>query len=98
MAGSVKTITERAIEILVEKELAKATEKHSPMASSHEAYAVVKEEFDEWWETIMANNRDPHHKLNGARELIQMAAMCHRALFDVYTNEVTTLARQKGII
>lgn len=76
------------ISALIERELARAVSKHGSMTNRHEAYAVVKEEFDEWWAMIMADNRDPLHRIKGAQELIQMAAMCHRALFDVYSREI----------
>ena len=31
---------------------AKARQKHAPMHSPHEGYAIIKEEFDELWEEI----------------------------------------------
>ena len=34
-------------------EFAKAASKHTPMHSHHEAYAVIKEEFEEYWAEVV---------------------------------------------
>jgi hypothetical protein len=60
----------------VATELYRATQKHGPMHSWHEAYAVIREELDVFWESVKAN--DP-----GPEELIQIAAMAQRALLDL---------------
>lgn len=62
-------------ELLVRAELTKADEKHpTPIRSPHEAYGVIKEEFDEFWAEVMRDNkRDQLH------ELVQTAAMCAKA-------------------
>jgi hypothetical protein len=59
-----------------------AASKHPRMNSHHEAYAVIKEEFDEYWAEVMRNNntRDPRAL---ELELTQTAAMCLRALADL---------------
>ena len=44
--------------------------------SAHEAYAVVKEEVDEWWDSIKADHPD-------RKELIQVMAMCLASLAEV---------------
>jgi hypothetical protein len=65
----------------VEWELIRATSKHGPMNSLHEAYAVIKEELDETWDEIKvkSENRDLA-KVRG--ELTQVAAMAIRAIYD----------------
>lgn len=48
-------------------EFAKAREVHGYFNSSHELIGVLEEEFDEFWDSVKANNPDP-------QELIQIAA------------------------
>lgn len=63
-------------------ELRRAMLKHAPLNSHHEAYAVILEELDEYWDEVRkrAENRDPADMLT---ELIQVAAMCARAAVDL---------------
>lgn len=73
-----KTSTEKMI-ILLCKEIAKADADHGPKyASYHEAYGVLKEEVDEFWEEVRLKeaNRKPE---NLRHELIQVAAVAIRA-------------------
>jgi len=76
-----------ATEVVAETERAMGL--HDPMHSTHEAYAVIKEELDEFWEQVKIN---PNKLLPGEREqrltkmhneLIQIAAMCMRAMVDL---------------
>jgi len=53
-------------------ECVKAREIHSPMRTPHEAYAVILEELDEFWEEVRAKT---HNKGRMRKELIQVAAM-----------------------
>jgi nucleoside phosphorylase len=63
----------------VADELQEARAKFGPMASTHEAYAVIKEEFDEFWEELRKKRPD---RENLRMELIQVAAMAIRAAVD----------------
>ncbi len=47
-----------------------------PFSSAHEAYAVIKEELDEFWESVKANRPDK-------KELIQIGAMALAALVEL---------------
>lgn len=70
------------VRTLVNHETAQAIARHTPMHSHHEAYAVIKEEFDEYWTEVTkrSSQRDSEAlKL----ELVQTAAMCLRALHDL---------------
>jgi hypothetical protein len=60
-------------------EVTRACSKHSPMASHHEAYAVILEEVDEYWEEVKKRQPD-RERLR--EELIQIAAMAVRAQMD----------------
>lgn len=65
--------------------LKKAREKHAPMQTRHEAYAVILEELDEFWEQVKnGGNETPsvdNEKLT--KELVHVAAMCQRAAEDL---------------
>lgn len=69
---------EEAIE-LVKKELESANGKFPLFNSSHEGYAVIKEELDELWDEIK-NDKHPRSKMNQKDEAIQVAAMAIKFL------------------
>lgn len=66
----------------VRHELKEAREGHPPMASLHEAFAIILEEVDELKEEVWKKpkNRSGEDILG---ELIQIAAMCQRAAEDL---------------
>jgi hypothetical protein len=72
------------VDILQEilNEVTRARRLHQPMNSHHEAYAVILEELDEYWDEVRKKReeRDPEAI---RKELIQVAAMCVRAVNDV---------------
>ena len=61
-------------------QLSKARAKHGDMKCQHEAYAVILEELDEFWQEVKAQKFD---KENALKELTQVAAMCQRAAEDL---------------
>jgi hypothetical protein len=65
----------------VRAELEIAMQKHAPLQSAHEAYAVILEEVDEFWEEVRKKReeRDPDKMV---KELRQVAAMACRAIHD----------------
>jgi hypothetical protein len=77
----------RASEITAETERAMSI--HPPINSAHEAYAVIKEELEEFWDLVVINP----NKLDAAqravrleqmrKELTQTAAMCLRTMMDL---------------
>jgi hypothetical protein len=70
------------------EELVKAKIAHEPMNSGHEAYAVILEELDEYWEHVKTNPRKLTEEarlrrlIEMRKELIQIAAMALRAIQD----------------
>lgn len=66
----------------ITNEVARARELHEPMNSAHEAYSVILEELDEFWE-IVKMKRDQRRPEDMYKELIQTAAMCVRAASDL---------------
>ena len=70
-------------------EVIRAMQMFPPMNSPHEAEAVIREEFEEYWEEVkkhnLFRNRDtrPHQR----EELIQLAAMCVRAIYDTIDHD-----------
>lgn len=66
---------------LVKTELNRARSKHpGEQRSLHEAYAVILEEVDEFWDLVKSQKPDPNKVLD---ELVQISAMCQRAAEDV---------------
>lgn len=63
-------------------ELARARAAHAPLNSAHEAYAVLLEELDEFWDEVRKRQatRDRAHM---RAELVQIAAMAARAAEDL---------------
>lgn len=61
-------------------ELHKAITKHKPMHSPHEAYAVIKEELDEFWDEV---KQQVHNRSRMYKELLQISAMAQRAIIDL---------------
>ena len=53
---------------LIEAEIERARKTFPPFHSQHEAYAVIKEELDEFWDCVKSD-------IDGREELIQVAAM-----------------------
>lgn len=65
-------------------EVVRAIVKHpKPLVSLHEAHSVIREEFDEFWDEVKKQRPDPNKV---REELIQTAAMCLRAIFEVLDN------------
>ncbi len=62
----------------VDAELQRAIVKFPKFNSSHEGYAVLKEEVDELWDDIKNNK----HGLAQQKEAIQVAAMAVRFIID----------------
>ena len=59
-------------------ELNKATTKYGPFHSTHEGYAVIKEELEELWDEVKVNNKE-----KARLEAIQVAAMAIRFIMDI---------------
>lgn len=55
-----------------------ARKKFKPFVNAHEAHAVIREEFDEMWDEVKANNIE-----NSRKECIQLAAMCLAYLLEI---------------
>ena len=72
-----------ALEVAVEA--SRAGTLFPPMNSPHEASAVIREEFDEYWDEVKKHNTskpDRDTRPRQREELIQLAAMCIRAITD----------------
>ena len=64
---------------MVYREMDDATEKFGPLASPHEAYAVMQEELDEFWDLVKEKRASGPEALH---ELVQIAAMAYRTAID----------------
>ena len=58
-----------------------------PMTSIEEGYAVIKEEFEEFWEEVRVKDKDRDWG-NMATELLQTATMCMRVYNDVVSKKI----------
>jgi hypothetical protein len=68
----------------IEQEVLRASAKHAPMNSHHEAYAVILEEVEEYWREVQkGGSTQPRCPKALKEELIHTAAMCVRALHDL---------------
>lgn len=71
-------------------EARRASEKHSPFHSHHEAYAVILEEVEEYWREVQKGGSVPRDPAALQLELTQAAAMCLRALYDLCSEQEVT--------
>lgn len=67
-------------------ELANAREKFGPVASAHEGYAVIAEEFDELWE-IVKQKQVQRDYADLRKETIQLGAMVLAFLVEIVETE-----------
>ncbi len=67
---------------LVDREVRRARQKHPRLNSAHEAYAVILEELDEYWEEVRKRKAD-RNNFSSLMELVQIAAMANRAAEDL---------------
>lgn len=66
----------------VAAELKAARDGHRPLNSAHEAYAVILEELDEFWDQCRLK-RQNRNRLVMLTELVQIGAMAQRAAEDL---------------
>lgn len=72
----------------VELELKRARSSFKDMTTFHEAYAVILEEFEEFWELVKKKTHFPAIKRDMYKKLVQVAAMTQRTVEDLKLNEV----------
>jgi hypothetical protein len=77
------TDKQEAIFGAVFNEFARANAKHPPMHSHHEAYAVLLEEVEEYWREVQKGGGTPRDPQALRTELIHVAAMAIRSLYDL---------------
>jgi hypothetical protein len=65
------------------EEVRRARFKHAPMHSPHEAYGVLFEELDEFFDEVKLWQPDVPRASKMRKELLQLAAMCVRAATDL---------------
>lgn len=63
--------------VRIEAEFYRSRERFAPLSSSHEAYAVMLEELDEFWDAVKANAA-----ASAEMEAVQVAAMALRFLVE----------------
>lgn len=76
-------ITRDAIGLnLIAAEIQRARSLHEPYVSAHEAYAVILEEVEEFWDEVKRRRQHRDEKAM-AKELVQIATVALRALSDL---------------
>jgi len=71
-----------SFEKLVKKELASARKKHGNQSNIHEAFAILLEEVDEFWEHVRAkSDRRDYKKV--LEELVQIGSCVQKTAEDV---------------
>jgi hypothetical protein len=73
----------------VQREINRAREKHAPIHSLHEGYAVLLEEVDDLWERVKMQNTNHEGDAPTYRELVQIGAMAQRIAEDVIRPQPT---------
>lgn len=66
----------------IEAEVLRAQGLHSPLNSDHEAYAVMQEEVDEFWQEVK-KKREHRNRQHLEKEAIHIAAMAVRFIVDL---------------
>jgi glutamyl-tRNA reductase len=66
----------------VSEEYDRASLLYARLHSAHEAYAVILEELDEFWEHVRQQDARRCHRAM-RHELVQIAAMCLRTVLDL---------------
>ncbi len=67
----------------IKDEVERARELHPPYNSNHEAYAVLLEEVDEYWDEVRKKSQERNPKAM-AEELVQIAAVATCALVELF--------------
>ena len=85
MSGLNFTSEEQALALEVAKEVTRARDLFPAMNSPHEAAFVIEEEWEEYRQEVFKHNTskpDRDTRPRQREELIQLAAMCMRAILD----------------
>ena len=64
------------LDALIELELYDALKKYGPFASPHELASALREEFEEFWDSVKARDPDP-------KELLQLCAVAKRGILEL---------------
>lgn len=82
---------------LVKDEVAACRSRGRKCHSWHEAYGLLLEEFDEFWEEVRKRN-SKRDRANALRELVQIASLCQRAAEDLGLLDTTDKRVKQQII
>ena len=69
-------IDDHVVDLEIRMEQARGQKKFGNYNSAHEMWAVIKEELDEFWDSVKADDPDP-------KELLQVCATARRALLEL---------------
>ncbi len=72
----------------IEEEKQEAVEKYGHFNSSHEAYAVLKEEVEELWDLVKASKQDGKLREEMINELTQISAVAQRTISELENYQI----------
>jgi len=75
------------IDTLIKDEMFNASYNYGPFHSTHEAYAVLLEEVQEFWELVMMKDGKAS-KEDMIKELIQIAAVANRTAIELSKDKI----------
>jgi hypothetical protein len=76
-------------------EYLKARQTNKPFINLHEAYAVLKEEFDEFWEAVKLKQDNENREFLAREEAKQIAAMALGIMFEFRTQAFSRKSFEK---
>jgi len=79
---------------LVKKELASARKKHGKQSNIHEAFAILLEEVDEFWEHVREKS-DRRNYNEVLEELVQIASCAQKTAEDVVIPAINSKKRKR---
>ena len=72
----------------IKEEQQDAVNKYGHYNSTHEAYAVLQEEVEEFWELVRQSKQDGKLKSKMINELTQIAAVAKRTISELEKNQI----------
>ncbi len=82
MLTSVESAAIGIIALEAGNECIRASELHPPLNSAYEAYAIISKELDQFWAEVI-EKREAQSPEAMRKELIQVAAMAIRTIYDL---------------
>lgn len=73
---------------IIQIEASMSREKYGPFNSTHEGYAVLKEEVEELWDLVKKSNQDGDLSEEMIKELTQICAVSYRMANEIKSGHI----------